>query len=187
MLTAICILYHDEKELPGQRAELYKKFIDNMLYRRFPDSEKVYTFLKKLAFTMHLSKVRGMDKSRCIEALSGVYIQKEDEEKDDHQKRLVQVFNDIESKCGLLKLEGGEFLFWHLSFQEFLTALYIVDNSRDYSKAIKSYWEDDWYKEVIDLYISTHLKNGCWLLNHSLTCTGTEESWELKIKQNNAC
>ncbi|MDR4499250.1 MAG: NACHT domain-containing protein [Candidatus Scalindua sp.] len=30
MLTAICILYHDGKELPGQRAELYKKFIDNL-------------------------------------------------------------------------------------------------------------------------------------------------------------
>ena len=39
MLTAICILYHDNKELPGQRAELYKKFIDNLLYRRFDDPE----------------------------------------------------------------------------------------------------------------------------------------------------
>ena len=50
MLTAVCILYHDEKELPGQRAELYKKFIDNMLYRRFDEPERVHQFLKHLAF-----------------------------------------------------------------------------------------------------------------------------------------
>jgi formylglycine-generating enzyme required for sulfatase activity len=163
MLTAICILYHDEKELPGQRAELYKKFIDNMLYRRFPDSEKVYTFLKKFAFTVNSSRVRGRDKSLCIEALSGVYIQKEDENKEDYYKRLAQTFDDIEAKCGLLKLEGGEFLFWHLSFQEFLTALYIVDNSRDYSEAIKLYWGDDWYKEVIELYIGyLSIDNKTW-------------------------
>jgi formylglycine-generating enzyme required for sulfatase activity len=163
MLTAICILYHDDKELPGQRAELYKKFIDNMLYRRFPESEKVYTYLKKLAFTMHTGRVRGRDKSLCIETLSDVYTRNKGEKKDDYKKRLIQVFDDIESKCGLLKIEGGEYLFWHLSFQEFLTALYTVDNSRDYSEAINTYWEDDWHKEVIDLYLGyLSIDNKTW-------------------------
>jgi predicted NACHT family NTPase len=37
MLTAVCILYHDRKELPSQRAELYKKFIDGLLYKRFKE------------------------------------------------------------------------------------------------------------------------------------------------------
>jgi len=55
MLTAVCILYYDEKELPGQRAELYKKFLENMLYRRFKDPEPVRSFLMALAFHMHTS------------------------------------------------------------------------------------------------------------------------------------
>lgn len=163
MLTAICILYHDEKELPGQRAELYKKFIDNMLYRRFKESEKVYTFLKILAYEMHQKRVRGIDKSSCIEILSRVYLKKEQEKKEEYHKRLDKTFDDIESKCGLLKLESGEFSFWHLTFQEFLTALHIVDTSRDYSKAIGSYLRDDWYKEVIELYIGyLSIDNKTW-------------------------
>ena len=41
MLTAICILYYDGRKLPDQRAELYKKFVDNLIFKRFDDPEKV--------------------------------------------------------------------------------------------------------------------------------------------------
>ena len=163
MLTAICILYHDEKELPGQRAELYKKFIDNLLYRRFPDSERVHSFLKNLAFKMHEETVRTVDRTFATETLKRVYKKRDEESEEDYRERIEETFDDIEPKCGLLKLEGGQYNFWHLTFQEFLAARHIVDNSRDYAKAIAKYWGDDWYREVIELYIGyLSIENKRW-------------------------
>ena len=163
MLTAICILYHDGKELPGQRAELYKKFIDNLLYRRFNDPEIVHDFLKTLAFKMHQEGVRAVDRAFAIGVMKDVYKTKAEETEKEHKIRLENSFDDIEPKCGLLKLEGGQYTFWHLTFQEFLTARHIVDNSRDYGEAIAEYWGDDWYKEVIELYIGyLSIENKKW-------------------------
>jgi predicted MPP superfamily phosphohydrolase len=69
MLTAICILYYGGKELPGQRAELYKKFVNNLLHRRFDEPENIRDFLSTLAFRMHELGVRGVDKVLAVENL----------------------------------------------------------------------------------------------------------------------
>ena len=38
-----------------------------------------------------------------------------------------------------------------------------MDNSRDYSKAIAGYWKNDWYREVIELYIGyLSIENKKW-------------------------
>ena len=66
---------------------------------------------------------------------------------------LKELFCDIEPKCGLLKREHGQYSFWHLTFQEFLAARYIADTSRNHIEDIRSYWSNDWYKEVIELYV----------------------------------
>jgi predicted NACHT family NTPase len=132
MLTAICILYHDGKELPGQRAELYKKFLISLLYKRFPDYEKVYDFLKTFAFKMHSAGARSADRAFAVGVLRSVYKRQDGESEEDYRKRTERLFDEIEPRCGLLKFESGQHLFWHLTFQEFLTAVYIVDNSTDY-------------------------------------------------------
>ncbi len=153
MLTAICILYHDGKELPGQRAELYKKFIDNLLYRRFPDPEIVHDFLKTLAFKMHEKEFRSADRGFATDILKEVYPIHVDESEKEHKNRIDTLFDHIEPRCGLLKFENGQYSFWHLTFQEFLTADYIADNHSDHVNAIQPYWVNDWYKEVIELYV----------------------------------
>ena len=153
MLTAICILYHDGKELPGQRAELYKKFIDNLLYRRFVDPEIAHDCLKTLAFRMHEKGVRSVDRDFVTGVLSSVYKQRQNETEKDHKKLIDRQFDDMEPKCGMLKFENGQYSFWHLTFQEFLAADYIADNFSDHVRAIERFWDDDWYKEVIELYI----------------------------------
>ncbi|MCP4690012.1 MAG: hypothetical protein GY859_18310, partial [Desulfobacterales bacterium] len=153
MLTAICILYHDGKELPGQRAELYKKFIDNLLYRRFPDPEIVHDYLKALAFGMHEKKIRSADRGFAAGILKEVYRIRGGETEKEHKKRIDKLFDHIESRCGLLKFENCQYSFWHLTFQEFLTADYIADNHSDHISAIAAYCENDWYKEVIELYV----------------------------------
>lgn len=169
MLTAICILYYDGKELPNQRAELYKKFVDNMLYRRFSgagraaDPEKVREFLMTLAFKMHDQGVRGADRSFAVGVLTGVVKRETDEEEKEYGKRVENLFDEIEPNCGLLKYENGQYNFRHLTFQEFLTATYVVDNSTDYAEAIEKYWDNDRYREVIKLYIGyLSIENRKW-------------------------
>jgi predicted MPP superfamily phosphohydrolase len=163
MLTAICILYHDGKELPGQRAELYKKFVNNLLYRRFDNPEKVHEFLITLAFRMHKIGAKGVDRVFAVEVLQQVHEKQAGQTDKEYRRRLEESFDDIESKCGLLRFEDGQYLFWHLTFQEFLAAVYIVDNHMDYAKAIESFWDDDRYKEVIELYIGyLSIENKKW-------------------------
>lgn len=153
MLTAICILYHDGKELPGQRAELYSKFIENLLYRRFPDYEKIREFLMTLAFDMHHSRrTKGIDRKDAIEVLKGVHKKQDKETEDSFRKRIEKLFDEIEPRCGLLKFENGQYLFWHLTFQEFMAAVYVKDND-NYEETIRQKWGEDWYNEVIELYI----------------------------------
>ena len=160
MLTAICILYHDGKELPGQRAELYEKFVDNMLCRRFKDPQNVREFLMALAFEMHSKGVKGKDRDFTIGVLRKVYDRQDGEEVKNYRIRTERLFNDIEPDCGLLKLEDGEYQFWHLTFQEYLTARYIIDDSTNPVTGVDQYWGDDWYNEVIELYIgSLSIKN----------------------------
>ncbi len=162
MLTAICILYHDGKELPGQRAELYKKFIENLLYKRFDDHEKVYEFLNTLAFKMHTKRVRSVDRSFATDILKSVYVNKGMEDRE-YTKWIENLFDLIEPNCGLIKLDDGQYNFWHLTFQEFLTAVYIIDNNTEYEKAINKYWGNPWYNEVIELYVSyLSIENRKW-------------------------
>jgi formylglycine-generating enzyme required for sulfatase activity len=164
MLTAICILYHDGKKLPEQRAELYKKFIHNLLNRRFPEDHKtVYKFLTSLAFRMHTSKTKGIDRTPAIEVLSTVYVIHMDENEVQYRQRLEAEFDRIESNCGLLKIERSQYGFHHLTFQEFLTSADIVSKETDYSKAISGYWDDEWYREVIELIVGfLSIENGQW-------------------------
>ncbi|MCP4745655.1 MAG: SUMF1/EgtB/PvdO family nonheme iron enzyme [Desulfobacteraceae bacterium] len=155
MLTAICLLYMDDKELPDQRAELFKKFIDNMLWRRFKDDpEQVHDCLKQLANDMHTKRVRMVDKSFAVESISKVIKPKPDEEPAVFSKRVKKKFEHIEANCGLLVSKNGEYGFWHLAFQEFLTSQHLMDNYGASYEAIEPYWQEDWYKEVIELYIS---------------------------------
>ncbi|MCP4112231.1 MAG: SUMF1/EgtB/PvdO family nonheme iron enzyme [Desulfobacteraceae bacterium] len=159
MLTAICILYHDGRELPGQRAELYKKFVNNLLFRRFPhDYEEVHSFLMTLAFKMHTQGVRGIDRAEAVEVLGSVY-------EDEPVKRQVleKEFDRIEPNCGLMKYEDGQYNFRHLTFQEFLAATDLVVKETDYTGAIEKYWNDDRHKEVTELYIGyLSIENKRW-------------------------
>ncbi|MDY6970122.1 MAG: SUMF1/EgtB/PvdO family nonheme iron enzyme, partial [Spirochaetota bacterium] len=177
MLTAICILYYDDKELPGQRAELYKKFIDNLLYRRFDDPEIVHEYLKTLAFRMHAQTIRTADRDLAVGILKEVSKKNMEEDEHEYDKRMQNTFDDIELKCGLLKFENGEYNFWHLTFQEFLTADYIVDNSSNYIEAVELYWNDDWYKEVIELYIGyLSIDNRKWANDIVDTALNTDDT-----------
>jgi len=163
MLTAICILYHDGRELPGQRAELYKKFIDNLLARRFDNQERVLSFFLALAHQMQTRSELGIDRSDAVKILGSVYERDNTEDEKQHRQRQEALFNYIEPRSGLLKLEEGQYKFQHLTFQEFLTARFIIENETDYAGAIRNYWEHERFKEVIELYIGyLSIENRLW-------------------------
>ena len=152
MLTAICILYYDGREIPGQRAELYKKFIDNLLYKRFDGPEKVYEYLKALAFRMHSEGVGGVDRSFAIKVLKSIYEKGDEEDVKEYGKRMEDLFDSIEPNCGLLRFDDGQYSFRHLTFQEFLAAVYMVDEDIERNEIVGRYWNDERYREVIELY-----------------------------------
>ncbi|MDM8540654.1 SUMF1/EgtB/PvdO family nonheme iron enzyme [Desulfococcaceae bacterium HSG9] len=155
MLTAICLLYHDDKELPDQRAELYHKFVNNLLHRRFKEPEKVRNFLMELAYDMHKRRVKGIDRNHAVDILCKKYTCGVNEPENDFCQRIDARFEDIEPKCALLHLKDGQYGFLHLTFQEFLTAIALTANVRkDHAAEIRDYWDDEWWQEVIELYIS---------------------------------
>ncbi len=170
MLTAACVLYHYDKKLPEQRADLYEKVISNLIYKRFPNSNEVLRFLMELACEVHTAKQRkldedfdankiGFDKTLALRVMETVFERQKDEQPTQYDLRLIKEFDNIEQNCGLLKLEGGQFRFWHLTFQEFLMARKIAMFERDHAKVInEKYWDNDWFKEMIELFIG-HLSN----------------------------
>ncbi len=153
MLTAICVLYYNGGKIPDQRAELYEKFINNLLFKRFEkeDAKNVQKFLMRLAYKVHRrsnheERNRYFDKNIGIKALSEVH-------PEDKPEELEEKFNMIVQRCGLLKEEDHKYLFWHLSFQEFLTARHLNTLSAIKEESVANYWQNSWYKEVIRLFI----------------------------------
>jgi formylglycine-generating enzyme required for sulfatase activity/energy-coupling factor transporter ATP-binding protein EcfA2 len=164
MLTAICALYFDDRKLPEQRAELYDRFINNLIYRRFDVPQKTIGFFMELAYEAQIKKrKKTFDKSLAVGVLSNTYKLEETETASQYRQSLEERFTKIEQQSGLLKSNSGGFEFWHLTFQEFLAARFIVDNKTDYNSEIESYWDNDWYKEVVELFIGfLSIQNKGW-------------------------
>ncbi len=161
MLTALCILYwssdHDDnkKRIPEQRAELYKRFIDNLLTKRFDQPEIIWEFLMRLAFKIHAGKKEEANRVDATETLKEVFLKETEEPESAYKRRIEALFDDIEPKSGLLKFEKGQYRFWHRTFREFLTSCFLEYVKRPkYKDALSSlYLRDEWWEEVVKFYI----------------------------------
>jgi hypothetical protein len=155
MLTAICLLYNDDKVLPGQRGELYDRFVTNLLSKRFPnESQKVRNFLMDLALKIHLKRSKNISRVDAVRILGNEYKKMNKETQKAYLARLNGKFDAVEPACGLLRFEKGGYGFFHLTFQEFLTANALVSGeSGSHFDTIRQYWDDDWYREAVQLYI----------------------------------
>jgi formylglycine-generating enzyme required for sulfatase activity/energy-coupling factor transporter ATP-binding protein EcfA2 len=156
LLTAVCVLYQDGKRLPEQRADLYERIVANLLYKRFQeptDPDKVGRIeecLMRLAFIMQSRNLKSIEAYEAMDIAQEVFPPDEGESASKHKKRIEGLFNEIEPNCGLLnRLSQGEVEFSHLTFQEFLTAKYILDKGLNY----KEFLEQEWWDESILLYI----------------------------------
>ena len=159
MLTTVCILYYEGERLPEQRAELYRKFVENLIHRRFREPDRILEVLKGMAFQMQESGKKGIDRNDAIAIIKKSFVQKKEESDKDYKRYIENLFNEFEPRCGLLRLEEGHYRFWHLTFQEYLAAEYLVAGSNDLVKAIEPYLANPQYRETVRLYI------GCLSLN----------------------
>jgi formylglycine-generating enzyme required for sulfatase activity/calcineurin-like phosphoesterase family protein len=156
LLTALCIFYvTGGKRIPDQRADLYDRIVGNLLYRRFhqPGNTEqvnlVRQYLMRLAFFMQEQNTKNIEPAAAREMLKETYPLEEKETPVRYKERLVKEFNGIEPVCGLLnRLSSGDIQFVHLSFQEFLSAKYMLDMDTDYKK----YLNNSWWNETLLLY-----------------------------------
>ena len=148
LLTAMCILYHDLKELPNQRADLYNRYVEK-LFSKFGDEKiKVSNFMMHMAHSMFEAGERGIDENEAVNILKNHY------RLENGDKTHADIFSRIEPATGLLQMESGRYKFIHLTFQEFLTARYLVDHSEDsYFDSISPYVGNKRYEEVVKLFI----------------------------------
>jgi formylglycine-generating enzyme required for sulfatase activity/predicted MPP superfamily phosphohydrolase len=155
LLTAVCVLYHDGKRIPEQRAELYNRIIDNLIYRRFhdparPDRENhILEFLMLLAFNAQEKNRKTFEKSDTLDSLRIIFPHPEGVRMSQYESRILNLLDEIEPGCGLFnRLSSGEVEFTHLTFQEFLAAKHMVYMGIDW----RQYLEKEWWEETILLY-----------------------------------
>ena len=146
MLTAMCILYHDLKELPDQRAELYERFIKRLFSKFGNEKNRVYSFMMELAHNSFIETSRGIDELEAVKILKKYFKESDEPYREKFQK--------IESGSGLMHFENGQYIFSHQTFQEFLTAAYLYDNSEDSPyDAIAQFIDNKRFCEVVELFI----------------------------------
>jgi formylglycine-generating enzyme required for sulfatase activity/predicted MPP superfamily phosphohydrolase/energy-coupling factor transporter ATP-binding protein EcfA2 len=156
LLTSVCILYLDNQRIPDQRCMLYARIVDNLLHRRFfdptdPDKPgRVAEYLMDLSYFMQEKNLKSIEIYDAKKILKEKCHQKKDETLPQYNRRIDMLFNEIEPQCGLLKrLSSSEIEFFHLSFQEFMAARYLIENEIGYKQFLKY----GWWEETILLYI----------------------------------
>ncbi|MCP4213675.1 MAG: hypothetical protein GY765_03415, partial [bacterium] len=146
LLTALCVFYMvGGKRIPDQRADLYERIVDNLLFRRFHNpadtdrESRVLEYLMLLAYRMHKYNLKTMEACDAVALLKEKHPRREGEAVNEYKKRLEVEFESIEPQCGVLnRVAGGEVEFSHLSFQEFLAAKYMLDMDTDIEQYMDS-------------------------------------------------
>ncbi|MBK8193480.1 MAG: hypothetical protein IPK76_09800 [Lewinellaceae bacterium] len=164
LLTLLCITYDENNDFPTNRAELYKDAVEALLRKwdssrriRRDDPYKQLSLMQKEnmfariafgTFTESRYFIRGQDLTRMIGNFIGNLpaFKAETLEVDS-----TEVLRTIESHHGIF-VERAKHIhsFAHLTFQEYFTAKYIVDNASNgtLKKLVEEHLYDDKWKEV---------------------------------------
>ncbi len=108
-------------------------------------------YLMRLAYTMQTKKLKRMEVYDAVQMLKEFFPAKKKERPPVYKRHMQDIFEEIESHCGLLRRWSSiseEVEFLHLSFQEFLAAKHMMDNDIDYNEFVA----DPWWEEALLLY-----------------------------------
>lgn len=178
LLTLLCIAYNRRKDFPANRAELYEEAIDALLRdwdaTRDIERDEVYKHLsqkyKKSMFAriawgtfgenMYFIPERTLTRQieQYIKNLPG--FKPEESEPDSYT-----VLKAIEAQHGIFVERAKKVhSFAHLTFQEYFTAKYIVDSTRE---------------DSLETLVNKHLYDDKWLEVFSLTAEMLDDADEL--------
>lgn len=142
IVTAICVVYFYDHQLPEQRARLYRRCVDIMLHERLrpdepgqelaglagtPDFKRA--LLARLAFEMHQAQKESVNKERAALWLKDGFKSEPEEERLPAARSFL---DSITTRGTLLQERDGLFGFGrqHLTFQEFLAGYHLSLNLR---------------------------------------------------------
>lgn len=155
LLTMIATVHRYKSSLPGRRVELYDEICEVFLGRRqqakglaldlTPGQKK--GVLQALAYWLMINEVREFKpesvRSKLQEPVGRVRLGISVEE----------FLKMVEESSGILvERENGVFAFAHLTFQEYLCAVYIAEEKLE--KELLSKIDNSWWHEVIRLYVA---------------------------------
>ena len=132
MLTATCAIFHQEKRLPQDLYDFYSRIVNNILYNRIEAKtqiDKIRNRLMVVAYGMHRGS-EGLGEKRTTPQAETTVDEIDRMLRDyrhDNSEHTMVVRDSLLSNTGLLlPREGDKAAFYHLSFQEFLAALMIL-------------------------------------------------------------
>ena len=171
LVRMLLIVHFNLRRLPDQRAELYMEVVDTLLTSAYNPDEAVSQrlaqlggdwrnrreMLQYLAFSMHS---RGQDAGREIgeRALIDVLCAYLTDRRQTAPQAAREIVDSLVSvsrqRGGLLEERSGHYQFSHLSFQEFLTARYLAEVTREVGRIAAFMQEqgrvtDSWWREPL--------------------------------------
>jgi hypothetical protein len=162
LATLTILVFRQTGTLPDSRTRLYKMFVELLCggwdlikgvlrASRFTRDAK-NRVLTHLAMLAHKQEQKAFEPDLLSMAVSRVFPR-------DHKIDLDDLERELRAD-GLICVEGSQLKFVHLSFQEYLSATYIIGqpHTRELKRAVKLFDSgEDWWRDVIRFYIGlTH-------------------------------
>lgn len=191
LLTMIATVHRYRSSLPGRRVELYAEIFEVFLGKRqqarglsldLTPSQKIRV-LCQLAYAMMEKEIRVIDRKIALQIIAAPLSAVSPDTNGE------QFLEDVENSSGLLvEFESGEYSFSHLTFQEYVASVHIIDTrlEDDLLKQVNN----SWWNETVRLYcaqadasqiITTCLKSSnVNALSLAIECMG--EAREVKPK-----
>jgi hypothetical protein len=153
LLTMIVNVHRHRGVLPGSRAKLYREICHVMLglrqdAKKIPvnlDRDRKETVLRELAYTMMRRRVANLAKHEVIAEL------KPRLRRMSQEVSVEDFLADVASNGLMVERERDQFSFAHLTFQEYLAAMYIAGRESEREVLINAV-SDSWWRETTLLY-----------------------------------
>lgn len=155
MLTALAVVYWNERHLPEQRADLYESVLIWLARARErrpgrEPAERCLALFQSLALAMQVhenGRLTRMPKDRAAGVLAPEI---RNVPKAERYMRALSFLEEEETDSGIIVSRGSEIQFWHMTFQEYLAARAIaglreVDQDRlllDRSRVYEADWRE---------------------------------------------
>ncbi|PSN15644.1 histidine kinase [filamentous cyanobacterium CCP5] len=157
LLTLLCVVYDEFQDFPKKRHALYgealdvllrkwaaeKRFQDDQIYQKF-GADLELELLSEIAYTSFVDNQLFFDRQTLLDQIRD--FQTDNENAPDLDP--ARILREIEVQQGILvERARNTYSFSHLTFQEYLTAKYIVDNQK-VEQVIRGHIVDNRWREI---------------------------------------